>query len=155
MLLCTDIKRGFQSDSVGKNPPANQCRRCGFDPWVRKIPWRRKWQPAPVFWPAELYELYSPLEKAMAPHSSALAWKIPWMEEPGRLQTMRSQRVGHDRATSLSLFTFMHWRRNWQPSVLAWRTPGTGDPGWLLSMELHRVGHDWSNVAAAAAPVSS
>ena len=47
-----------------------------------------------------------PLEKAMAPHSSTLAWKIPWTEEPGRLQSMGSQRVGHDRVTSLSLFTF-------------------------------------------------
>ena len=55
-------------------------------------------------------------EKAMAPHSSTLAWKIPWMEEPGRLQSMRSLRVGHSWATSLSLFTFMHWRRNWQPT---------------------------------------
>ena len=49
-------------------------------------------------------------EKAMAPHSSTLAWKIPWAEEPGRLQSMGSLWVGHDWATSLSLFTFMHWR---------------------------------------------
>ena len=56
------------------------------------------------------------LEKAMAPHSSALAWKIPWTEEPGSLQSMGSLRVGHDWATSLSLFTFMHWRRKWQPT---------------------------------------
>ena len=56
------------------------------------------------------------LEKAMAPHSSTLAWKIPWTEEPGGLQSMRSLRVGHDGATSLSLFTFMHWRRKWQPT---------------------------------------
>ena len=55
-------------------------------------------------------------EKAMAPHSSTLAWKIPWMEEPSRLQSMGSQRVGHDWATSLSLFTFMHWKRKWQPT---------------------------------------
>ena len=55
-------------------------------------------------------------EKAMAPHSSPLAWKIPWMEEPGRLQSMGSRRVGHDWATSLSLFTFMHWGRKWQPT---------------------------------------
>ena len=55
-------------------------------------------------------------EKAMAPHSSTLAWKIPWTEEPGRLQSMRSLRVGHDWAASLSLFTFMHWRRKWQPT---------------------------------------
>ena len=55
-------------------------------------------------------------EKAMAPHSSTPAWKIPWMEEPGGLQSMGSLRVGHDWATSLSLFTFMHWRRKWQPT---------------------------------------
>ena len=56
------------------------------------------------------------LEKAMAPHCSTLAWKIPWTEEPGRLQSMGSLGVGHDWATSLSLFTFMHWRRKWQPT---------------------------------------
>ena len=47
----------------------------------------------------------------MAPHSSTLACKIPWTEEPGRLQSVGSLRVGHDWATSLSLFTLMHWRR--------------------------------------------
>ena len=52
----------------------------------------------------------------MAPHSSTLAWKIPWTEEPGRLQSMGSLRVGHNWATSLSLFTFIHWRRKWQPA---------------------------------------
>ena len=52
----------------------------------------------------------------MAPHSSTLAWKIPWMVEPGGLQSMGSLGVGHDRATSLSLFTFMQWRRKWQPT---------------------------------------
>ena len=55
-------------------------------------------------------------EKAMATHSSTLAWKIPWTEEPGRLQSMGLLRVGHDWANSLSIFTFMHWRRKWQPS---------------------------------------
>ena len=55
-------------------------------------------------------------EKAMAPHSSTLAWKISWMEEPGRLQSMGSLRVIHDWATSLALFSFMHWRRKWQPT---------------------------------------
>ena len=55
-------------------------------------------------------------EKAMAPHSCTLAWKIPWMEEPGRLQSMGLIRVRHDWATSLSLFTFTHWRRKWQPT---------------------------------------
>ena len=60
--------------------------------------------------------LHQPWEKAMAPHSSTLAWKIPWTEEPGRLQSMGSLRVGHDWETSLSLFTFMHWRGKWQPT---------------------------------------
>ena len=57
-----------------------------------------------------------PAEKALATHSSTLAWRIPWMEEPGGLQSMGSQRVGHDWATSLSLFTFTHWRRKGQPT---------------------------------------
>ena len=69
-----------------------------------------------------------PVEKAMAPHSSTLAWKIPWMEEPGGLQSMRSRRVGHDWATSLSLFTFMHWRRKWQPTPVF--LPGESQ-GWV------------------------
>ena len=66
-------------------------------------------------------------EKAMAPHSSTLAWKIPWMEESGRLRSMGSLRVGHDWATSLSLFTFMHWRKKWQPTPVF--LPGESQ-GW-------------------------
>ena len=58
------------------------------------------------------------MEKAVAPHSSTLAWKIPWMEEPGGLQSMGSLRVGHDWATSLSLCTCMHWRRKCQPTPM-------------------------------------
>ena len=59
---------------------------------------------------------YDFTEKAMAPHSSNLAWKIPWTEEPGRLQSMGSLRVRHNWVTSLSFFTFIHWRRKWQPT---------------------------------------
>ena len=66
-------------------------------------------------------------EKAMAAHYSILAWKFPWMEEPGRLQSMGSLRVGHGWVTSLSLFTFMHWRRKWQPTPVL--LPG-GSQGW-------------------------
>ena len=138
---------------LGGKEPACQCRRLRFHPWVRKIPWRRKWQPIPVFLPGKshgqrsyspwgakewehnwVYSMYpySPLftdlgtslvaqmvkhlpimwetrvqslgwkdflEKVMATHSSILAWKIPWTEEPGRLQSMGPQRVGHDWAT--------------------------------------------------------
>ena len=76
----------------------------------------------------------------MAPHSSTLAWKSPWTEEPGRLQSMGSLRVGHDWVTSLSLFTFKDMATH--SSVLAWRIPGTGKPGELPSMGSHRVGHD-------------
>ena len=57
-------------------------------------------------------------EEAVVPHSSTLAWKILWTKEPGRLQSMGSLRVGYDWATSLSLFTFMHWRRKWQPTLV-------------------------------------
>ena len=66
-------------------------------------------------------------EKAMAPHSSTFAWKIPWVEGPSRLQSMGSPRVRYDRATSLSLFTFMHWRRKWQPTPVF--LPGESQ-GW-------------------------
>ena len=72
------------------------------------------------------------LEKAMAPHSSTLAWKIPWMEEPGRLQSIGLLRVGHDWTTSLSLFTFMHWRRKWQPTPVleCLENPRDGGAWW-------------------------
>jgi len=66
-------------------------------------------------------------QKAIAPHSSTLAWKIPWMEEPGRLQSMGSLRVRQDWVTSLSLFTFMHWRRKLQPTPVF--LPGESQ-GW-------------------------
>ena len=72
----------------------------------------------------------------MATHSSTLAWKIPWTEEPGRLQSMGSQRVGHDRATSLSL-SFNPFRGDPQPfSTCEWfhgrqfPTNGGGGVGW-------------------------
>ena len=59
--------------------------------------------------------LFNMLSRLVIPHSSTLAWKIPWTEEPGRLQSMGSLRVGHNSVTSLSLFTFMHWRRKCNP----------------------------------------
>ena len=74
------------------------------------------------------------LEKATAPHSSTLAWKIPWTEEPGRLQSTGSLRVGHDWATSLSLFTFMHWRRKWQPTPLFLPGESQGRGAWWAAV---------------------
>ena len=59
---------------------------------------------------------HASIEKALAPHSSTLAWRISWTEEPGGLKSTESQRVGHNWVTSLLLFTFMHWRRKWQPT---------------------------------------
>ena len=84
----------------------------------------------------------------MAPHSSTLAWKTPWMEEPGRLQAM-----GSLSRTRLSNFTFtfhfhaLEKEMATHSSVRAWRIPGTGKPGGLPSVGLHRVGHDWSDLA--------
>ena len=80
-----------------------------------------------------------PAEKAMAPNSSTLAWKIPWTEESGRLQSMGSR---------LSNFTFTFYFPELEKemathsSVFAWRIPGTGEPGGLPSMGSHRVGDD-------------
>ena len=89
----------------------------------------------------------------MTAHSHTLTWKIPWMEEPGRLQSVGSLRVGHYWATSLSLFTFMHWRRKWQstPLFLPGESQGRGS---LVGCHLwgRTVGHDWSDLAAAAVP---
>ena len=79
----------------------------------------------------------------MATHSSTLAWKIPWMKEPGRLQSM-----GSLSPAQLSDFTFtfhfhaLEKEMATYSSVLAWRIPGTGEPGGLPSMGLHRAGHN-------------
>ena len=73
---------------------------------------RRQWHPTPV----------------------TLAWKIPWMEEPGRLQSMGSLRVKHDWATSLSLFTFVHWRRKWQPTPVFLPGESQGRVIWWASV---------------------
>ena len=81
------------------------------------------------------------MEKAMAPHSSTLAWKILWMEEPGRLQSMGSLRVRPD-FTFTFHFHALEKEMATHSSVLAWRITGTGEPGGLLSMGSHRVGHD-------------
>ena len=79
----------------------------------------------------------------MAPHSSTLAWKIPWMEEPGRLQSMGSQsRVQLSNFTCTFHFPALEKAVAPHSSVLAWRIPGTGEPGGLPSMGSHRVGHD-------------
>ena len=89
-------------------------------------------------------------EEGMATHSSILVWRVPWKEEPGGLQSMGSQRVGHD-WSNLACTHALEKDMATHSSVLAWRIPGTEEPGGLPSMGSHRVGHDWRNLAAAAA----
>ena len=136
------------SNSAGQAGGCLQCRRPGFNPWVRTIPWWREWlspgeensmnrgawrglqpvgsQRVGHNWMTNAFTFHSHYNSniwlmkpansfraikdsipiyhcLMATHSSILAWKIPWMEEPGRLQSMGSQRVGHNWPTSLSL----------------------------------------------------
>ena len=78
----------------------------------------------------------------MTPHSSTLAWKIPWTEEPGRLQSMGLLRVGHDWATSLWLFTFMHWRRKWQPTPVF--LPGESQGRGARWAAVYGVAQSWT-----------
>ena len=88
----------------------------------------------------------------MASHSSTLAWEIPWAEEPGRLQSMGSLRVGHDFTFTFTFrFHALEKEMATHSNVIAWRIAGTGEPDGLPSMQSHRVGHDWSDLAAAAA----
>ena len=99
-------------------------------------------------------------EKAVAPHSNILAWELPWTEEPGRLQSMGLQRVGHDWATSLSLFSFLYWRRQWHPTPVllpgkshGWRSlvgcSPWGRSEWDMTERLHFhfsllcIGEEW------------
>ena len=90
----------------------------------------------------------------MAPHSSTLDWRIPWTEDPGRLQSVHGVAKSWARLSDFT-FTFhfnaLEKEMATHSSVLAWRIPGTGEPGGLLSMGSHRVGHYWSDLAAAAA----
>ena len=80
----------------------------------------------------------------MAPHSSTLAWKIPWMEKPGGLPSMGSRRVGHNWATSLSLFTFMHWRRKQQPTPVFLPGESQGQGAWWAAV--HGVAQSWTRL---------
>ena len=96
---------------ANKRPSSQSYSFSSSQVWMWELDHKEVWAPKNwSFWTVVL-------EKTLiAPHSSTLAWKILWMEEPGRLQSMGSLRVGHDWVTSLSLFTFMHWRRKWQPT---------------------------------------
>ena len=81
-----------------------------------------------------------PLEKEMATHSSTLAWKLPWLEEPGGLQSMGLLRVRHNWATSL--FTFMHRRRKWQPTPMFLPGESQGWGSWWAAV--YGVAQSWT-----------
>ena len=89
----------------------------------------------------------------MAPHSSTLAWKIPWTEEPGGLQSMGSLRVRHDWATSVSLFTFMHWRRKWQPTPVFLPGESQGRGAWWATV--YGVAQSWTRLKRLSSSSSS
>ena len=93
-----------------------------------------------------VFFFFTKLTHRVAPHSSTLAWRIPWAEEPGRLQSIGLRSVGHDWATSLSLSTFMHWRRKWQPTPLF--LPGESQ-GWRSLVGCHLCGRTESDTTEA------
>ena len=111
-----DLDSDFQNKLCYNSNKPNMWVKCSFG--TRHGLHRFGFESPLSFWEdASNRQLLFPVtEKAMATHSSTLAWKIPWMEGPGRLRSMGSLGVGYDWATSLSLFTFMHWRRKWQPT---------------------------------------
>ena len=160
----------------GKEPTC-QCRRCRFPPWVGKTPWRRKWQPTPIFLPGEV-RVWRSLE-GCSPwghqrvgrdwesinnnnYLGVLRW---WQWQPTPVLSPGKSMDGgawwaavHGVAksrTRLSDFPFtFHFHALEKEmathcSVLAWRIPGTAEPGGLPSMGSHRVGHDWSDLALA------
>ena len=126
------------------------CKRRRFDPWVGKICWSRKWHPTPVFLPGKFHAnsslaVYNPWghKELDTPEHFWVGNGNPYQysclensmqEEPTVLQSMRSQRAGHDLATKQIYYTHI--------CVLAWRIPRTGEPGGLPSMGSHRVGHN-------------
>ena len=129
-FFCIPIKRitQFQRQEPTVSPFAWQSNKPVLSYFtqnsISKI-WLVLWLQKPSFW------------HHLATHSSTLAWKIPWAKEPGRLQSMGSLRVGHDWATSLSLFTFMHWRRKWQPTPVFLHGESQGQ-GSLVGCRLWR-----------------
>ena len=145
---------GFPCGSAGKESASN-ARDLGSIPGLGRSPRKGKGYPLQYSSLENSMDYTVSAEKAMTPNSSTLVWKIPWLEEPGRLQSMGLLRVGHDWVIAFSLFTShfhaLEKEMATHSSVLAWRILGTGEPGGLLSVELHRVRHNWSDLAAAAA----
>ena len=147
-----------------------QCRRPGFDPWVRKIPWRRKWQPTPVHLPGKSHGQRSLVDCSPWDHKESdmterhhfhfhqrRQWQPTSVHLPGKYHGQRSLvgcspwgLEGSD-TTEWLHFHALEKEMAIHSSVLACRIPGTGEPGGLPSMGSHRVRHNWSDLAAAVA----
>ena len=89
----------------------------------------------------------------MSPYSSTLAWKIPWTEEPGRLQSMGLLRVGHNWVTALSRFAFTHWRRKWQPTPMFLPRKSQGRGAWWAAV--YGVAQSWTRLKQLRSSSSS
>ena len=159
-ILGSIMWTGFPCSSVGKESACNagiclQCTRPGFDLWVGRIPWSRKWQPTPVFLPGKSMDRgawWATVQEVVRVRHD-LETKSP-TTECGHLWgtvilSMGLLRVGHNWA-SLSLFTFMHWRRKWQPTPVFLPRESQGW-GSLVGCRLwgRAVRHDWSDLAVA------
>ena len=139
------------TDTPTTNSGSNFWGKCNFKS-SNPITFQKPWVYCNYSLPADSVHRSHPFNSFLTTYSqifspkdlSTLAWKIPWMEDPGRLQSMGSLRVGREWTTSLSLFHFHALEKEMatHSSVLAWRIPRTEEPGGLLSMGLHRVRHD-------------
>ena len=123
---------------------------CSISPFVHALcswpQWAPFWKLFSILFQVYISDYYFSLEKEMATHSSTLAWKIPWTEGPGGLQSIESLGVGHDWETSLYFLTFMRWRRKWQPTPVF--LPGESQGrGSLVSCRLW--GHTESDTTKA------
>ena len=144
-FLCLYLQRGKALEDIGLAFLLVIFAKMKLYPLLKT---QRTKQPCFAVYVWNTISLYMYLEKAMASHSGTLAWKIPWMEEPGRLQSMGSLRVRHDFTFTFTFhFHALEKEMATHSSVLPWRIPGTGELGGLPSMGLHRVGHDWSDLA--------
>ena len=148
LSVCCCFSRSFSHVWLFANPwiVARQA------PLSMEFPRQEYWRGLPFFSPGDLPNpQIKPMSPALAPHSSTLAWRIPWTESlvgciPWGLEESDMTERLHFSLHALKKEMATH------SSVLSWRIPGTGEPGGLPSMGSHRVGHDWSDLAAAAAP---
>ena len=111
LLLCTQLpSMGFPGGTSGKEPACQhrKPKRLGFNPWMGRSPGGRAWQPTPVFSPGESHG-----ERSLVGYSSIFAWRIPWREEPGGLQSIGSHTIGHDWSDLACKANENHFKSEW------------------------------------------